>query len=137
MSWVSSPDSALSSGWLSSQYAGLGATGAAINAASLGGESGAGPLYGLGLSGSAEYYWRVTAAPGSGSLVIYEDGTFSHTGAADGAWIWTANVYADGVLQWVLTITDTLGAILPEVFGRSRGASRPAQLSTGHRPVQQ
>jgi len=109
MSWVSSPDASLVGGWLSSQYSGLGATGAVINAASSGGESGAGPLYGLGLSGASEYYWRVTTAPASGALVIYEDGTFSHTGAADGSWTWTANVYADGVLQWSLTVTGTFG----------------------------
>lgn len=113
MSWVSSPDASLPGGWLSSQHAGLGATGAVIDAASSGGESGAGPLYGLGLSGAAEYYWRVTAAPGSGSLVIYEDGTFGHTGAADGAWLWAASVYTDGVLSHTLTITDTFGSVAP------------------------
>lgn len=110
MSWISSPDSALSGGWLSSQYAGLGATGAAINAASSGGESGPGPLYSLGLIDASEYYWRVTSAPASGSLTIYEDGSFSHTGAADGSWSWTASVYTDGVLSYTLTITDSFGA---------------------------
>lgn len=111
MSWVTSPDSALSSGWLSSEYAGLGPTGAVINAASSGGESGAGPLYDLGLSSGLEYYWRVTSGPSSGSLVIYEDGSFSHTGGSDGSWPWSANVYADGVLTWTLTITDTFGIL--------------------------
>lgn len=120
MSWVSSPDASLPSGWLSSQYAGLGATGAVINAASSSGESGAGPLYGLGLSGASEYYWRVTAAPGSGSLAIYEDGTFSHTGAADGSWSWSASVYTDGVLSHTLTITDAFGTVAP-----------PAQVVSG------
>lgn len=117
MNWVSSPDASLPGGWLSSQYAGLGATGAVINAASSGGESGAGPLYGLGLSGASEYYWRVTAAPASGTLQIYEDGSFSHTGAADGSWPWSANVYAGGVLAYTLTITDGVGVVLGGALG--------------------
>lgn len=111
MSWVSSPDASLSSGWLSSQYQGLGPTGAVIKAATAEGDSGAGPLYDLGLADGSEYYWRVTDAPSSGTLRIYEDGSFSHTGASDGAWVWMASVYANGVLAYTLTITDTVGTV--------------------------
>lgn len=144
---------------VASVYPGLGAPASAIIAASSGGESGAGPLAGLGLVDGADYYWTVTSLPASGLLQIFEDGSFSHTGAADGSWPWSANVYADGVLAYTLTITDgygtvaalggnlLLGDVVPggglfsfpvsTVHGRSSGLRRPAQLSTGRRPTQQ
>lgn len=141
-------------------YPGLGAPAAAILAASSGGESGAGPLASLGLIDGTDYYWTVTSPPASGTVTIVEDGSFSHTGAADGAWLWAANVYAAGVLAYTLTITDSFGAIdggtlggavtlgdavaagllatlaVSTTLGRSSGKLRPAQLSTGRRPAQ-
>ncbi len=129
MSWVSSPDSSLTSGWLSSQYMGLGPTGSVINAASAEGDSGAGPLYQLGLTDGVEYYWRVTTAPASGALVIREDGSFSHTGAADGSWPWMASVYANGVLNWTLTITDQIGEVTDDVAYPLAGLSQSYPLA--------
>jgi hypothetical protein len=115
MSLLADTTSMLPGCLVASIYPGLGAPAAAIIAASSGGESGAGPLVGLGLVDGTDYYWTITSLPASGSLVIYEDGSFSHTGAADGSWPWSANVYADGVLQWTLTITDILGVVAPPV----------------------
>jgi hypothetical protein len=119
MSLLADTTSMLPGCLVASIYPGLGAPAAAIIAASSGGESGAGPLVGLGLVDGTDYYWTITSLPASGSLVIYEDGSFSHTGAADGSWPWSANVYADGVLQWTLTITDGVGVISGGVLGGS------------------
>lgn len=161
MSLLADTTSMLPGCLVASIYPGLGAPASTIIAASSGGESGAGPLVGLGLVDGTDYYWTITSLPASGALVIYEDGSFSHTGAADGSWPWSANVYADGVLAYTLTVTDgvgvasggvlggnvTLGSVVPggvlfsfpvsTVNGRTTGLHRPAQLSTGRRPIQQ
>lgn len=120
MSLLADTTSMLSGCLVASIYPGLGAPASAIIAASSGGDSGAGPLVGLGLVDGTDYYWTVTSPPASGSLVIYEDGSFSHTGAADGSWPWSASVYADGVLAYTLTITDGVGTVAP-----------PAQVISG------
>lgn len=111
MSLLADTTSLIAGSLVASVYPGLGAPGSAILAASSAGDSGAGPLAALGLSGNTDYYWVVTSAPASGVLRIYEDGSFSHTSAADGPLPWTANVYANGVLAYTLTITDTFGVV--------------------------
>lgn len=111
MSILADTTSMLAGCLVASIYPGLGAPADVILAASADGDSGAGPLADLGLVSGTDYFWVVTSAPADGSLVIYEDGSFSHTGAADGEWPWVADVYAGGVLQWSLTVTDQFGTI--------------------------
>ena len=92
------------------QYAGFGILGADIPTT---GDNGGSPILNDGILSDSEYYWEVETAPGSGSLVIYQDMTFEHSGATDGAWPWVYRLYwvdADGTNgNATATVTDVFG----------------------------
>ncbi len=90
-----------SSEWISGALligeTGLGVLGSAIPST---GDSGASYLYNdLSLPADAdkEICGRITAWPASGELVAYEDGSFEFSGAADGAYSFSYQLYVDGV----------------------------------------
>lgn len=90
------------------RYAGFGILGADIPT---GGTSGVSPVINDSPLAGSEYHWRLETAPASGTVTIYPDLTFAHTGAADGTWTWQYRLYEDGVDQGVATVTDTFGAV--------------------------
>lgn len=106
MSWASNPDSALSGGWLTSAYPGLGIPGSAIPTT---GDNGGSPVLNDGISAGKEYRWALVAAPASGTITLYEDLTFEFSGAADGIHSATYRLWEDGVDQGTATITLQVG----------------------------
>ena len=102
MSWVSNPDSALSGGWLTSAYPGLGILGSAIPTT---GDNGGSPVLNDGISAGNEYRWALVTPPASGTITLYEDLTFEFSGASDGIHSATYRLWEDGVDQGTATIT--------------------------------
>lgn len=92
------------------QYAGFGIRGADIPTT---GDSGGSPVLNDGILSTSEYYWEVETAPGSGTVTIFPDMTFEHSGAADGTWTWVYHLYwvdADGTNgNATATVTDVFG----------------------------
>lgn len=106
MSWASNPDSALSGGWLTSAYPGLGILGSAIPAT---GDNGGSPVLNDGISAGKEYRWALVTPPASGTLTLYEDLTFEFSGASDGIHSAVYRLWEDGVDQGTATITLQVG----------------------------
>lgn len=106
MSWVSNPDSALSGGWLTSAYPGLGILGSAIPTT---GDNGGSPVINDGISAGKEYRWALETPPASGTITLYEDLTFEFSGASDGIHSATYRLWEDGVDQGTATITLQVG----------------------------
>ena len=106
MSWASNPDSALSGGWLTSAYPGLGILGSAIPAT---GDNGGSPVLNDGINPSSEYRWALVTPPASGTITLYEDLTFEFSGAANGIHSATYRLWEDGVDQGTATITLQVG----------------------------
>ena len=106
MSWASNPDSALSVGWLSSAYPGLGILGSAIPAT---GDNGGSPVLNDGISPTKEYRWALVTPPASGTITLYEDLSFEFSGAANGIHSATYRLWEDGVDQGTATITLQVG----------------------------
>lgn len=106
MSWASNPDSALSGGWLSSVYPGLGILGADIPTT---GDNGGSPVLNDGISAGKEYRWALVTPPASGTITLYEDLTFEFSGAANGIHSATYRLWEDGVDQGTATITLQVG----------------------------
>lgn len=87
---------------------GLGVLGSVIRATTATGLNGPGLLYAdwdSSVDDSKEFRLLITTWP-SGTLFVYEDGTFSYTGTSDTA---AANRFADGVSYGVAGGTFTLG----------------------------
>ena len=106
MSWASNPDSALSGGWLTSAYPGLGILGSAIPAT---GDNGGSPVLNDGIVAGKEYRWALVTPPNSGTITLYEDLTFEFSGAADGIHSATYRLWEDGVDNGTATITLQVG----------------------------
>lgn len=106
MSWVSNPDSALSGGWLTSAYPGLGILGSDIPTT---GDNGGSPVLNDGISPTKEYRWALVTPPASGTITFYEDLTFEFSGAANGIHSATYRLWEDGVDQGTATITLQVG----------------------------
>ena len=106
MSWASNPDSALSGGWLTSDYPGLGILGSAIPTT---GDNGGSPVLNDGISAGKEYRWALVTSPASGAITLYEDLTFEFSGASDGIHSATYRLWEDGVDQGTATITLQVG----------------------------
>lgn len=106
MSWVSNPDQVLSSGWLSSAYAGLGILGADIPTT---GDNGGSPVLNDGINPSSEYRWALVTPPASGAITLYEDLSFEFSGAADGIYSAVSSLWEDGADQGTATITLQVG----------------------------
>lgn len=121
MSWVSNPDSALSGGWITSAYPGLGILGSAIPTT---GDNGGSPVLNDGISAGKEYRWALVTPPSSGTITLYEDLTFEFSGASDGIHSATYRLWEDGVDQGTATITlqvgpsyTTISATLSNIVG--------------------
>ena len=106
MSWVSNPDQVLSSGWLSSVYAGLGILGADIPTT---GDNGGSPVLNDGINPSSEYRWALVTPPAAGTFMPYENLTFEFSGAPDGIYSAVYRLWEDGVDQSTATITLQVG----------------------------
>lgn len=107
MTFLVASSSPLAGKFVVKKYAGWGILGSDISTT---GDSGGSPLANDTLDPAGEYYWRVETPPSSGTVTIYPDVTFTHTGAADGVWTWQYRAFKTGVDQGVATVTDTFGA---------------------------
>lgn len=108
MTFLVASSSPLSGKFVVKKYAGWGILGADIPTT---GDNGGSPVLNDSPQAGSEYHWRLETAPSSGTVTIYPDLTFTHTGAADGVWTWQYRLYEDGVSQGVSTVTDTFGNI--------------------------
>lgn len=108
------------------QYAGFGIRGADIPTT---GDSGGSPVLNDGILSTSEYYWEVETPPSSGTVTIYPDMTFEHSGASDGTWPWVYRLYwvdADGTNgNATATVTDVFGtaAIVLAIADATHGHS--------------
>jgi len=107
MTFLVASSSPLAGKFVVKKYAGWGILGSDISTS---GDSGGSPLANDTLDPGGEYYWRLETPPSSGTVTIYPDVTFTHTGAADGVWTWQYRAFKTGVDQGVATVTDTFGA---------------------------
>ena len=108
MTFLVASSSPLAGKFVVKKYAGWGILGADIPTT---GDNGGSPVLNDSPQAGSEYHWRLETAPSSGTVTIYPDLTFTHTGAADGVWTWQYRLYEDGVSQGVSTVTDTFGNI--------------------------
>lgn len=86
---------------------GLGILGADIPAA---GDNGPSPVLNDDVSADKEYFWRVETPPGSGTLTLFDDLTFTLEGAADGNWPWSYRLWEDGADQGTATVYSQVGS---------------------------
>lgn len=120
MSWLSSPDAILSSGWLSSAYAGHGILGSTIPTT---GDNGGSPVLNDSVTPSSEYRWALETAPVSGSLSLFEDLTFEYSNTTDGFYSFVYRLWQDGVSQGTATVSLQIGPSLVVVSATTGGAS--------------
>ena len=105
--------SPLISGALTIGNTGLGVLGAVIRATTGGGDAGPGYLYNDWQSPAddgVEFIGRIITPPSSGTFFAYEDGTFTQVGAPDGAYSFTYQLLADGILLGTATVSIAIGA---------------------------
>lgn len=75
------------------------------------GDNGAGLLYDEALANTnKQLRLNITSTPSSGSLFVYENGSFELTGAADGSYAISYQYFVDNVLGGSDTATVTVGA---------------------------
>jgi hypothetical protein len=103
---------------------GFGVLGATIRSETATGSAGAGALYemlGDSSDDNKEISLRVTQWPASGKLFVFNNGSYKHTGAADGSWPWKAVLTVQGKdVGSEFTVTDVFGGA--EVSGPFAGA---------------
>lgn len=86
------------------------------------GEDGASFIYNdlsLPADNDKEYYAVITSSPAAGTLTIYSDSSFDFTGAPDGAYSATYELYEDGISKGTGTIALTVGGVAdttPDAF---------------------
>ena len=128
MSHLVSTSSPISSAYTVKQYAGFGIRGADIPAS---GEHGASPVINDSPLAGSEYHWRLETAPASGTVTIYPDLTFAHTGAADGTWTWQYRLFEDGIDKGVATVTDIFSAVVSLIIASARHGHLADNLTLG------
>jgi len=103
MSWLSDSTPLVSSGWMSSLYEGHGVLGSAIPAGSV--------FENDFDSGDAAKEFRAVwlTTPSSGTFTPYEDGGFTLSGAADGSYTASYELYVDGVDLGSATVSISIG----------------------------
>ena len=106
MTWVSNPDSILGSGWLTSQYTGMGVSGSAISASGLNGPS---PVYNDSPNPAKEYFWKITSRPLNGSFTAFEDLTCEHISTIDGLDSFTYELFENVISVGSATVTFIVG----------------------------
>ena len=89
-------------------YPGFGILGADIPAT---GDNGGSPVLNDGISGPAEYHWRVVTQPDSGTLTIHPDLSYELAGASDGSHPWVYRLFENGVDQGTATVNDQFGGM--------------------------
>lgn len=111
MSWLSDSTELVSGGWLSSRYAGHGATGAEILANTATGDHGPGYLFNDVDTGdeAKEIRGLIVTPPSAGTFFANEDGSFSLV-APDGSYTFVYRLYVDGVDLGTATASVTIGA---------------------------
>lgn len=110
------------------RYAGFGILGADIPT---GGTSGVSPVINDSPLAGSEYHWRLETAPASGTVTIYPDLTFAHTGAADGTWTWQYRLFEDGIDKGVATVTDIFSAVVSLIIASARHGHLADNLTLG------
>lgn len=107
---------------------GLGVTGAYVIANTATGANGPGVLYNCFDAGdeAKEFRAMVSAPPASGTFFMYEDGSFTLTAPADGAFSLVFSLYVDGVLIGSVTNPITVGSGAATVSGSIAGISLSA-----------
>lgn len=103
MSWLSDSTPLVSGGWLSSLYAGHGILGSAIPAGSVFEND-----FDAG-DGAKEFRAVWLTTPSSGTFTPYEDGGFTLSGAADGSYSASYELYVDGVDLGSANVTISIG----------------------------
>ena len=126
----------ISGAFVVKKYPGFGILGADIPTT---GDNGGSPVINDSPAATSEYHWRLETAPASGTVTIYPDLTFAHTGAADGSWTWQYRLFEDGVDQGVATVTDVFATAVSLIIASAThshladsmtiGASSSATLS--------
>lgn len=133
MSWRSDTAQWLpGSGWLSSAYPGFGITGAAMRAATATGDHGPGLLYNdwdSSADDAKEFRALVETPPVAGVLDVREDGSFTLTGAPDGAYSLVYRLFVDGVDLGTATASFNLGA--PVLFAITDAGGIPSTSAVG------
>lgn len=111
MTWLSDSSQLVSGKWVSSAYAGHGIAGAAMRATTGVGGSGPGVLYNDWDSGddAKEFRWLIEQIPGGGQFKPSEDGSFSLTGAPDGAYSAVYRLFVDGADLGTATVSLSIG----------------------------
>ena len=105
---------------------GLGVLGSAVPST---GEHGASYLYNdltLPADNNVEVRGLIVTPPAAGTWFAWEDGSFSLTGAADGAYTFVYRLYADGVDMGLVTSTITIGS---ESLSALSGSAQIADLT--------
>lgn len=128
MSHLVSSTAPIASAHTVKKYAGFGILGADIPAS---GEHGASPVLNDSPLSGSEYHWRLETAPSSGTVTIYPDLTFTHTGAADGTWTWQYRLFEDGVDQGAATVTDVFAAVVSLIIASAAHSHLADNLTIG------
>ena len=126
MSHIVSASAPITSAHTVKLYVGFGILGADIPTT---GDNGGSPVINDSPVSTSEYHWRLETAPSSGTVTIYPDLAFTHTGAADGTWTWQYRLFEDGISVGVATITDVLGAAISLLISNSLHAHAADNLS--------
>ena len=106
---------------------GLGVLGSVIRATTATGTHGPGYIYPSLTSAddSKEIRGLILTRPSSGVLFPYEDGSFTLTGAAEGNYAFTSQLYVDGVATGIVTSQVTIGSgsSIPTLTGAVAGSA--------------
>lgn len=112
----------LSGACVVSAYTGHGVPGSAVPST---GTHGPSPIYNdLALPADAgkEYRWAIVTPPASGSLVIYEDGSYAFTAPGSGSYGYTYRLWEDGADKGTAAVTLSVAAVVTGVAAM-QGAS--------------
>ena len=100
----------LSGACVVSAYTGHGVPGSAVPST---GTHGPSPIYNdlsLPADAAKEYRWAIVTPPASGSLVIYEDGSYAFTAPGSGSYGYTYRLWEDGADKGTAAVSITVAA---------------------------
>jgi hypothetical protein len=140
VSWLSDSAELVSGGWLSSAYEGHGLRGDQVASTGTHGPALLFQHITLPADAAAEFRWVPSTVPGSGTLDLGEDSSYTLTGAADGTYALNGTWYKDGLSQGTsnnsIVIGTTAGGALitvsASIFGGAAvgGGASTAQGAT-------
>lgn len=134
----------LSGACVVSAYTGHGVPGSAVPST---GTHGPSPIYNdlsLPADAAKEYRWAIVTPPASGSLVIYEDGSYAFTAPGSGSYGYTYRLWEDGADKGTAAVSITVAAVVTGVAAGAYAiggepaaitAARPATADTGQYAV--